>query len=145
MPWVRLDDAFHAHPKLAALGARTLPAVGLYVIALTWSSTYLTDGLVPDGQLRKLGGTTALARALVEAGLWERVGAPTASMTTSTTTPPVSGSSASGRWMPSASGGAAPPGGIRADTTPDVEVDRAPDTRVESTRNPIVPFPIPFP
>ena len=73
MPWVRLDDGFHAHPKLAALGERTLPAVGLYTLALTWSSTYLTDGLVPDGQLRRLGGSKALASALVDAGLWERV------------------------------------------------------------------------
>jgi hypothetical protein len=72
MPWVRLDDAFHAHPKLAALGTRTLPAVGLYVLGLTWSSAYLTDGVVPKGQLHKLGGTPALAAALVDAGLWER-------------------------------------------------------------------------
>lgn len=72
MPWVRLDDAFHAHPKLAALGPRTLSAVGLYVLGLTWSSAYLTDGVVPEGQLHKLGGTPVLAAALVDAGLWER-------------------------------------------------------------------------
>lgn len=74
MPWARLDDAFYDHPKLDALGSVRLPCVGLFVLALTWSNRYLTDGFIPAERVRKLGGTIPLAERLVSAGLWERAG-----------------------------------------------------------------------
>jgi len=71
MAWVKLDDRFHAHPKLAALGKMTLPAVGLHILAMTWCADYETDGDIPEGQVARLGGTKRLAAALVAADLWE--------------------------------------------------------------------------
>lgn len=70
MPWFKVDDSFHAHPKVLA----TEPAaLGLWVIAGAWSSSHLTDGFVPTHALtRLLPGSDELARALVNAGLWRR-------------------------------------------------------------------------
>jgi len=81
MAWVRLDDEFHNHPKVALLGDMTLPAVGLHALALCWCNSYLTDGFVPEGQITKLCGDLTMllpqgkpdpiVMALVDAGLWE--------------------------------------------------------------------------
>lgn len=70
MPWFKVDDSFHAHPKVLA----TEPAaLGLWVIAGAWSSANLTDGFVPTMALtRLLPGSDELARTLVTAGLWRR-------------------------------------------------------------------------
>lgn len=67
MTWLRIDDGFPNHPKVAGLGPWAFRA---YVSALCYSSRYLTDGFVPN---RVIGGmTTANARLeLVAAGLWE--------------------------------------------------------------------------
>lgn len=71
MPWFRVDDSFHSHPKVLA----TPPAaLGLWVVAGSWSSAHLTDGVVPDHVLPLLLPDAAkLARQLVTAGLWKRV------------------------------------------------------------------------
>jgi hypothetical protein len=74
MPWGTLDDSLYDHPKLDALGPSRLPCVGLYVLCLSWSNRYLTDGFVPATRVQKLGGTVPLAEKLVSAGLFERVG-----------------------------------------------------------------------
>ena len=81
MSWVRIDDQFHNHPKLALLGDLQLPAVGLHLLALCWSNSYLTDGFIPEGQVSKLAGDLAMllpqgkpdpiVLALVDSGLWE--------------------------------------------------------------------------
>ena len=94
MAWVRLDDGFSDHPKLAALGD-LLPLAGwLYVCGLCYAARHLTNGLIPRTQLARLAGfnhlaympadgeDTAtyedqidpndLAEALAEAGLWHR-------------------------------------------------------------------------
>lgn len=70
MPWFKVDDSFHAHPKVLA----TEPgALGLWVVAGAWSSAHLTDGFVPTHALsRLLPGSDELARKLVTAGLWRR-------------------------------------------------------------------------
>jgi hypothetical protein len=70
MPWFKVDDSFHGHPKVLA----TEPAaLGLWVIAGAWSSAHLTDGFVPTHALtRLLPGSDEFARALVTAGLWRR-------------------------------------------------------------------------
>lgn len=69
MPWFRVDDGFHSHPKALAT---SLAARGLWVTAGSWSSSHLTDGVVPDQVLASLGGTPELAAELVAAGLWRR-------------------------------------------------------------------------
>lgn len=71
MTWLKVDDSFHAHPKVLATDA---DALGLWVVAGAWSSSNLTDGFVPDHALsRLLPGATDLARKLVISGLWRRV------------------------------------------------------------------------
>lgn len=72
MPWVKLDDMFADHPKIAEAG----PLAGwFYVCGLCYAGRYLTDGFIPKGQVRKLAdvdNAPALAARLVEVGLWEQ-------------------------------------------------------------------------
>lgn len=71
MTWVRLDDQFVDHPKVAAAGPL---AAWLYVCGLTYSARYLTDGFIPASQVRRLADLpepAALAAKLIEVGLWE--------------------------------------------------------------------------
>jgi hypothetical protein len=70
VPWFRIDDSFHSHPKTMV----TSPAaLGLWAVAGSWSSAHLTDGVVPDRVLPLLLPDAAkLARELADAGLWER-------------------------------------------------------------------------
>lgn len=70
MTWFKVDDSFHSHPKVLA----TEPAaLGLWVVAGTWSSANLTDGFVPDHVIpRLLPDAAMLAEALVTTGLWKR-------------------------------------------------------------------------
>lgn len=72
MPWVKLDDQFPDHPKVLAAGPL---ASWLYVCGLGYCGRLLTDGFIPDGQVRKLAdveNATELASRLVEVGLWDR-------------------------------------------------------------------------
>lgn len=71
MPWVRLDDQFTDHPKIAEVGPL---ASWLYVCGLCYSARMLTDGFIPRGQVRKLADVddvAPLVTALVISGLWE--------------------------------------------------------------------------
>lgn len=70
MPWFKVDDSFHSHPKVLA----TSPAaLGLWVVAGAWSSANLTEGFVPDRALpRLIPDSEPLARELVSVGLWRR-------------------------------------------------------------------------
>lgn len=73
MPWVRLDDRFTSHRKVALLSDR---AFRLHVSAICWSAENLTDGLIGDKELRVIAhvrGTKAAAKELEDAQLWERV------------------------------------------------------------------------
>lgn len=70
MTWFVVDDSFHSHPKAMAAGPA---ALGLWVIAGSWSCANLTDGFVPGYVLPRLAeGAEELARMLVAAGLWRR-------------------------------------------------------------------------
>lgn len=71
MPWFPVDDKFHSHPKVMV----TSPAaLGLWVVAGSWSSDYGTDGVVRDDQLsRLLPDAATLAAELVASGLWKRI------------------------------------------------------------------------
>ena len=68
MPWFRLDDSFHSHPKVIAAGNE---AVGLYVRCGTYAAQHLTDGHIPE-QVALQYGTPALAETLVRTKLWRR-------------------------------------------------------------------------
>lgn len=68
MPWFRLDDSFHSHPKVIAAGNE---AVGLYVRCGTYAADHTTDGFVSKS-IVLLYGSEALAARLVDAGLWHR-------------------------------------------------------------------------
>lgn len=74
MPWARLDDGFHDHPKVDGL---SLAAVGLYTLCLTWAHrhrrTALIQGHVTVARVKKVAGRQAdtLAAELVASGLWE--------------------------------------------------------------------------
>src|SRR5437879_2331970 len=71
MVWARIEDQFADHPKVVAAGPL---AAWLYVCGLTYSNRFLTDGFIPDGQVRKLADVPSprkLATTLVRVGLWE--------------------------------------------------------------------------
>lgn len=68
--WFKVDDSFHSHPKVLAVSPA---ALGLWVVAGSWSGANLSDGFVPDHVLpRLLPDAASLARDLVTAGLWKR-------------------------------------------------------------------------
>lgn len=67
MAWLKVDDGFHDHPKVDEL---SLEAVGLWLLCATWCSRHLTDGEVPAGRVRRLGGTEELCSELVRANMW---------------------------------------------------------------------------
>lgn len=69
MTWFRVDDDFYDHPKFDGVSNA---AVGLWVKAGAWCGRHLTDGVISAAQIRRLKGTPAQVRALVEAGLWDR-------------------------------------------------------------------------
>lgn len=69
MSWLRVDAGFWKHPKVQDV---ELAPIGLHVLALSYCADNLTDGLVPEGWVRRQAfGDLALAQALVDAGLWE--------------------------------------------------------------------------
>lgn len=68
MPWFKVDDGLHAHRKAARAGTE---AMGLWVMAGSWSADQLSDGFVPDYIALKLDPKAkAHAARLVAAGFW---------------------------------------------------------------------------
>lgn len=68
MPWFKIDDGFHGHPKVVEL---SLAAVGAWTLAGSWCAKYLTDGYIPAQTLTRLGADPAHASELVLAQLWD--------------------------------------------------------------------------
>lgn len=68
MPWFRLEDSFHSHPKVIAAGNE---AAGLFVRCGTYAAEHLTDGFIRQ-DVALLYGSAELAGTLVRAGLWNR-------------------------------------------------------------------------
>jgi hypothetical protein len=66
MPWFRIDDRAHSHPKWLAAGNA---AIGLFVRAGSYSAQHLTEGVIPAA-VAKLYGTPAQAAKLIKVGLW---------------------------------------------------------------------------
>ncbi|WP_327066780.1 hypothetical protein [Kitasatospora sp. NBC_01302] len=70
MPWFKIDDGFHCHPKVFAAGT---PAIGLYVRCGSWAAQQTSDGIVPKAVAR-MYGTPRMIRALIDAGMWHEKG-----------------------------------------------------------------------
>ena len=72
MTWVRLDDNFHWHPKIAGLSH---VAYRLYEGALCYANRYQTGGEITLAVADQLSiGRSAPRRELEEGGLWEVIG-----------------------------------------------------------------------
>lgn len=69
MTWVRIDDEFGEHPKIAALSS---PAFRAHVLALCYCNRNLTDGYIPLSVAKMLTGSARRLTELVEGELWER-------------------------------------------------------------------------
>jgi hypothetical protein len=73
--WVRVDDQLHAHPKIRAAWQSEPAALGLHLLALSYSSAYLTDGRIdPEFVRQQIPARNKRERALtalVDAGLWD--------------------------------------------------------------------------
>lgn len=68
MPYFAVDDKLHSHPKAMRAGG---DAMGLWVLAGSWSNDQGTDGFVPDYAAARLDPQyEAKAARLVSAGLW---------------------------------------------------------------------------
>lgn len=66
--WFKVDDGLHGHKKTARAG---VAAMGLWVIAGSWSADNLTDGFVPDYMAARMDPDFRdHAAALVRAGYW---------------------------------------------------------------------------
>lgn len=76
MAWAKLDDQLHGHRKIKRAW-KCRPALGLHMMALSYSACYDLDGLVPEEfveeKLPAKRERDAAVAALVEAGLWEIV------------------------------------------------------------------------
>lgn len=68
MGWFKNDDSLHAHRKTRKAG---LEAMGLWVVAGTWSSSQNTEGFVPGWFVDTWPRGQALAKKLVGAGFWD--------------------------------------------------------------------------
>jgi hypothetical protein len=82
VPWFKVDDSFHSHPKVLAAGNE---ATGLYVRCGSYAAEHLTDGFIPE-QVANLYGAAhtgsrrdvparqgeTLAETLVRTKLWRR-------------------------------------------------------------------------
>lgn len=69
MPWFKVDDGMHSHPKTIIAGTA---AIGLWARCGSWSSDELQDGFVPT-EVALHFGTRAMCKALVRSGLWTEV------------------------------------------------------------------------
>ena len=67
MTWFKVDDKLHDHEKPHTAGKA---AMGVWVLAGSWSADNLTDGFVPARVLGRWG-TAADAKRLVAAELWD--------------------------------------------------------------------------
>ena len=69
MPWFKVDDKFHSHPKVIKAGNE---AVGLWSRCGSYASDHLTNGFIPE-EVALLYGRRELAEVLVRTKLWSRV------------------------------------------------------------------------
>ena len=71
MAWFKADDSFHSSKPVMKIPRRyRLQAVGLWIMAGTWSAQEESDGFIPEYVVDELCGTSAVASHLARAGLW---------------------------------------------------------------------------
>jgi len=70
MPWFKIDDKAHSHPKFMRAGNA---ALGLWLRCGSYSAQHLTEGIV-SGVVAQLYGTAPQAKKLVKTGLWHEAG-----------------------------------------------------------------------
>lgn len=74
MPWARLDDRFHDNRKVRRVWRSCPAAIGLHVMAITYSAGHLTDGFVDNEFVEdRMPVTRQREKAismLVEVGMW---------------------------------------------------------------------------
>jgi hypothetical protein len=70
MPWLKLDDAFWANPKIVEAGNE---AAGAYVRMLSYCAQQLTDGHIKESAAKVIANQR-IRKRLVDHGLLERNG-----------------------------------------------------------------------
>lgn len=70
MPWFKIDDKAHSHPKFLRAGNA---ALGLWLRCGSYSAQHITEGHVPN-VVAQLYGSAPQAAKLVKAGLWHEHG-----------------------------------------------------------------------
>ena len=68
IPWFKIDDNLHAHPKARRAG---LEAIGLWALAGSHGMDYWNEGFVPEWFVTSWPNGKKLAARLVSASLWE--------------------------------------------------------------------------
>jgi hypothetical protein len=77
LTWLKIDDGFAEHPKIAELADRSFR---LHVVAMCYAARNLTDGFINDRSLKIIAaiiGTSRVSRnvdELLASGLWLRLG-----------------------------------------------------------------------
>lgn len=72
MAWFKVDDNFHHSAKVLSIPREIrAEALGLWILAGTWSADNMTDGYVPHGVLNDWPVTLDTIQELVNAGLWK--------------------------------------------------------------------------
>lgn len=74
MSWLKIDDGFAEHRKIAGL---TDGAFRMHVAGLCYAARNETDGFVPAGLTKVLGGSQRKAAELISAGVWHLAGGET--------------------------------------------------------------------
>lgn len=67
MPWFKVDDTLHGHPKARRAG---LSAMGMWVLAGSYCAAYATEGFISEQWVVSFPKGRSLAVELVVVGLW---------------------------------------------------------------------------
>ena len=72
MAWFKVDDGFYTSQKVMRIPRNIRPqAIGLWLLAGTWSADKMTDGVVPAHILDEFGCNTEIFDAMIKSGLWK--------------------------------------------------------------------------
>lgn len=72
LKWIRIDTQMFENPKLLYLKEdKKYRAIVVHLEGMTYSGRHALAGYIPKAALRIIGATTADAKHLVEAGLWD--------------------------------------------------------------------------
>ena len=72
MAWFKVDDGFYTSQKVMRIPRELrAQAVGVWLMAGTWSADKMTDGVVPAHILNEFGCNTEIFDAMIKSGLWK--------------------------------------------------------------------------